>query len=81
MGVVISSVQKLNGNIFKNHFVYISEKASKAVYTIVHLTNELGKLPIRTGIRLFDTVVKPIIEYGPNYGQFTKAVILWKKFI
>ena len=29
LGVVISSVQKLNGNVFKNHFVYISEKPQK----------------------------------------------------
>ena len=79
LGVVISSVQKLNGNIFKNHFIYISEKASKAMYTIVHSTNELGKLPIRTGIKLFDTVVKPIIEYGSELWSVYKGCNIMEK--
>ena len=76
---VISSVQKLNGNIFKNHFDYIPEKASKAMYTIVHSTNELGKLPIRTGIKLFDTVVKPIIEYGSELWSVYKGCNIMEK--
>ena len=39
-------------------------KQTKAMYIILYITKELGRIPVRTAFTLFETLVKPITEYG-----------------
>ena len=32
--------------------------------SLLYSTKELGRIPVHTAFTLFDTIVKPIIEYG-----------------
>ena len=64
MGVLFSPCTRLSGNPFKLNTNYIADKASKSAHGIFGYSKVLGRLPVRTSFALFDSLVKPIIEYG-----------------
>ena len=64
LGVLFSPCTKLSGNPFKSNTNYIADKASKSAHGIFGYSKVLGRLPVRTSFALFDSLVKPIIEYG-----------------
>ena len=49
---------------FNSCFKYLSDKASRALFTIRSSMRELPGLPVRTYIKIFDTMVMPILLYG-----------------
>ena len=64
LGVLFSPCTRLSGNPFKSNTNYIADKASKSAHGIFGYSKVLGRLPVRTSFALFDSLVKPIIEYG-----------------
>ena len=64
LGVMFSPCTTLKGNPFKNNHEYLAENAGKSVYGLFGYATTLGRLPVRTSLTLFDSLVKPILEYG-----------------
>ena len=64
LGVLFSSCTTLVGNPFKNNFQYLADNAGKAIHSIYSSSNILGRFPVHTSFALFDSLVKPILEYG-----------------
>ena len=61
---MFSTCTTLKGNSFKNNHEYLAENAGKSVYGLFGYITTLGRLPVRTSLTQFDSLVKPILEYG-----------------
>jgi hypothetical protein len=64
LGVLFNSISRSNAFIFREHIIYVTQKASKSLFLIRNVEKKVGKLPIKVSLKLFDTLVKPILEYG-----------------
>ena len=52
-------------NIFAKNYTYLSEQAKKALYAIKsYTTPSLGKLHPNLALKLFDSLISPILMYG-----------------
>ena len=54
----------MKANIFKDAVEQISLKATRALFKIRKDTKVVGKLPFRVSLKLFDSLVMPVLEYG-----------------
>ena len=61
LGVIIS-----NGNRFEQYIEYKRDKALRAIYSSRGLTRDVvgNQLPIHLIIKIFDTQIQPILDYG-----------------
>lgn len=64
LGNIFKSIIRNNGDVFKNNYTFLADKAEKAVFALRSSTSYVGKLPAVLSFQLFDSTVKPIIEYG-----------------
>ena len=61
LGVIIT-----NGNRFEKHIEYKRDKALRAIYSSWGLTGDFvgNQLPIHLVLKIFDTQIQPIVDYG-----------------
>ena len=61
LGVIIS-----NGNRFEQYIEYKRDKALRAIYSSWGLTRDVvgNQLPIHLILKIFDTQIQPILDYG-----------------
>jgi hypothetical protein len=60
----VGTIFSTEGNIFKKHSDYTLGKALQATYKIQNNCRPLGQVPPDVAIKLFNSLVLPIIEYG-----------------
>lgn len=66
LGNILQSIRAINGDIFKNHYDYVSDKARKAVFSILKKTRKMGALPPKCMFHIYGTLVQPILLYGSD---------------
>ena len=60
----VGSLFSSENNIFKNHLDYTISKATRASFKIQNLCKQFGQVPPFLAVKLFNTLVTPILEYG-----------------
>ena len=74
LGVMINSVKRCNGDIFREHSNYIKEKSNKAIFALANKTKSFGKLDHIVSLYLFDCFVKPILTYGSDAWEYNDLI-------
>ena len=74
LGVVLNSTKLLKGDIFKEMHSYISEKATKASFSVSQKCAWAGHLTPRIALQLFDSFVTPILNYGSELWCKSKEI-------
>ena len=64
LGVLLNPVKSLKGNIFKEMWPFIAEKATKASFSVTKKCASAGHLTPKIALQLFDSFVTPILNYG-----------------
>ena len=64
LGVLFNTINRVNGNVFKNAQAHICIQAKKAMFKILKDTRKIGMLSPNVALKLFDSLVLPIMEYG-----------------
>ena len=64
LGVVFNTVVKYNQNVFKQHVTYTKDKALKSTFMCFKKLGKLGMITPKVGFQLFDSYVKPIVNYA-----------------
>ena len=84
LGNVMKSVKTCNEDVFGENFQYLCNKARKAIFVMFKRLKNLGILPVKIMIYLFQSLIRPILVYGSDVwgvnSNATKAmdkVFLW----
>ena len=64
LGVIVNSVSNCRGDIFKNMFSYISDKARKCSFSVSKKCAVLGKLTPKVCLQFYDSFVSSVLNYG-----------------
>ena len=64
LGILFNSIKTSRGNVFRDAVEQISLKATRACFKIRKDTKQIGKPPPNVLLRLFDSLIIPILEYG-----------------
>ena len=64
LGVTFRPGSTCRVDIFKDAYQHVSGQAKKAMFKILKDTRDVGRLPPRVAIQLFDAMVTLILEYG-----------------
>ena len=64
LGVLFNSVSRCNSNIFTDAYTHIANQARKAMFKVLKDTKSIGVLPPDVALKLFDSLVLPILEYS-----------------
>ena len=84
LGNIITSINRVDGDIFKNNYDYLSDKARKAIFAFFKKTKTYGRLPPSIMLKAFTTLIQPILVYGSDIwgcsnegGEIIDKVCLW----
>ena len=84
LGNVMKSVKTCKEDVFGENFQYLCNKARKAIFAMFKRLKNLGILPVKIMIYLFQSLIRPILVYGSDVwgvnSNATKAmnkVFLW----
>ena len=84
LGDVMKSVKTCKEDVFGENFQYLCNKARKAIFAMFKRLKNLGILPVKIIIYLFQSLIIPILVYGSDVwgvnSNATKAmdkVFLW----
>ena len=64
LGIIFNSIQRLNGNCFRDMMENVPKKAMKATFAVLKKCKSIGRLTPKIAMTLFDTHVLPVLEYG-----------------
>ena len=74
LGVIFNSTRTLKGNIFKQMWPYVSDKATKCSFSISRKCACIGHLTPKIAFQLFDSYVSPILSYAAEIWCKTKEI-------
>ena len=72
LGVLFNNICDIRGNMFRGMSNYVCDSAHNTPFATLNKCNGLGKISSEIGLKLADTFVLPVIEYGSeiwNYGR------------
>ena len=64
LGVIVNSTKTSKGDIFKQMWPYISEKATRAGFSVTQKCASAGYLTPKVALQLFDSYVLPVLNYA-----------------
>ena len=64
LGVMINSIKTISGNIFREMYPYIADKAKKSCFANLKKCSELGNVSPKVACHLFDVYTVPVLNYG-----------------
>ena len=73
LGNIISPVKTVNGDIFKNTYSYLCDKARKAIFSFFRKSRNFGTLPPNIMLKAYSTLVQPILLYGSDVWGYSKS--------
>ena len=73
LGNIISSIKTANGDIFKDTYSYLSDKARKAIFLFFRKSKSYGSLPPDIMLKAYSTLVQPILLYGSDVWGHSKC--------
>ena len=74
LGVLFKPVTRCDGNIFGDAYGHIAKQARKAMFKILKDTKKIGMMPPSVALKLFDSLVLPILEYGSEIWSRNKSI-------
>ena len=79
LGIIISNGTKR----FSQHFSYLKEKASRAIIAAsIYIRQAVkGQLPVNLYLKVFDTQIRPILEYASEIFVNTVCEMRYNQFI
>ena len=72
LGNLISGIKGKAGDVFKNNYNFLSEKARRAIFLLFKKTKSFGKLSPEIMIHFYNALIKPILLYGSDVWGFNK---------
>ena len=66
LGVTVRSIHKNNEDMFANNYPYLCDQGRKALFGILHRLRSITPIPQKVMLKLFNTIVKPILIYGSD---------------
>ena len=66
LGNIISSIKRVNGDVFKENAEYLCDKARKAIFAFYRKTHSYGVLPPDLLVSAYHTLIEPILLYGSD---------------
>ena len=66
VGNIMSQINNIRGDVFSGNYPYLCNKGKSATYAMFRKVRNLGALPPRIMIYMFDTMIKPILMYGSD---------------
>ena len=73
LGIIISSISKINGDIFKLNYDFLIDKARRAMFAMFNRLKPFHDPPVSLKLKLFDSLVRPILMYGSDIWGTSKA--------
>ena len=71
LGILLSSSRPQN-TLYREHFTKVMEKAERRIQCIKHLGYHQDGLRPQTAIRMYKTLVRPLLEYGAQVITFRR---------
>jgi hypothetical protein len=75
LGVLFNTIHDIRGNMFRSMPCYVSDKARKASFAAMNKCKGMGKISPKIGLKMFDTFVLPVIEYGSEIWSCGREII------
>ena len=75
LGLVFKCINKCDGNIFSEAFMHIQNQSRKAMYKILKDTRKIGMLSPNVALKVFDSLVLPILEYANEIWFQNKEIL------
>ena len=75
LGFILSSVQSLNGDIFRENPNYLKDKAQKSVFSFLNRVKRIGNASPKCIFNLYECLTQPILLYGSDIWGFSKSNI------
>ena len=66
LGNLMNSVKRGNQDVFGANYQYLCNKARQAVFAMFKRLKNIGALPIKIMIFLFQSLIKPVLVYGSD---------------
>ena len=66
LGNLMNSGKRGNQDVFGANYQYLCNKAIQAVFAMFKLLKNIGALPIKIVIFLFQSLIKPVLVYGSD---------------
>ena len=66
LGNLMKSVKRVNEDVFGANYQYLCNKARQAVFAMFKRLKNIGTLPVKIMIYLFQSLIKPVLVYGSD---------------
>ena len=73
LGILINSTKTITANVFKLHPDYLVKQAKKAAFSIFNKTKQIGNIPPKYMLFLYQSMIQPVLLYGSEIWGFHKA--------
>ena len=81
LGNLMNSVKRGNQDVFGANYQYLCNKARQAVFAMFKRLKNIGALPIKIMIFLFQSLIKPVLVYGSDvWGVNISERSQWTKY-
>ena len=74
LGVIINSVKTLRGNLFKEMYTYVSDKAKRSCFSNFNKCKDIGQITPKTLCHLFDVYTLPVLNYASEIWSKDKPI-------
>ena len=64
LGLVINTISRQNGNLFREMQKYTADKALRACFVAMNKCKSLGRVTPKINLQMFDSFVLPVLEYA-----------------
>ena len=75
LGIIVNSVQTLQGDIFRENPDYLKDKARKSVFGFLNRVKRIGNAPPKCMFDLYECLTQPILLYGSDLWGFSNTNI------
>ena len=66
LGNLVNEISRIGSDIFRDNAKYLSSQARKAIFTINRKLANLGDVPPKLKVHLYQSMVQPILLYGSD---------------
>ena len=73
LGIIVNSIQTLQGDIFRVNPEYLKDKARKSVFSFINRVKRIGTTSPKCMFNLYECLTQPILLYGSDLWGFSKT--------
>lgn len=79
LGVVFNSVKRMGCDPFRHNYKHVDSQASKAIFSLTKSMCNVGKAHPSVALHLFDSLVRPILEYSSEIWYNNKDNVILER--